>query len=688
MSRWRATSLITVHALMIGHVVHWLIRGETLSPIEPSEAMYTLNDGHVNAGFIFFVLALVATLSLGRFVCGWGCHLIAYQDFCAWLLRRAGIKPKPFRSRFLVFAPFALAVYMFVWPSAYRAWMGGVRPALSNHLMTTTYWATFPGLVVAVLSVVFCGFVIVYFLGSKGFCTYACPYGGFFRVLDQVATGRILVTDACQHCGHCTAACTSNVRVHEEVAKYGMVVDPGCMKCMDCVSVCPNDALHFGLATPPVAAQVRRIASASRFDFSIGEELIAIVVGLVTLGTCRGLYGRIPLLLAMALAAMTAFAAIKTLRLIRDSNVRFQNLQLKRGGRLTKSGAWAVVIAAATFVLLGHSAAVQSAAWRGHQAMTKLSISDDVWYANSAWWRDASAAQRREADEAVALLRRPDRWGLMTTPDVLVDLVWLYLAKDQCDRAEAALHRLIDIAPKFAGAYRGLAGVRRRQGAIDEAQQSYDKALSLDVSFSAARRELASMLIDEDRFDDAITVYRSGIDARPDETEWSMSLAQLLTRIGRTDDAIAELMALVQRHPDFAPGHALLGITALQVGRTDEGIEALRTAAKLDPDLHTVHYHLGMAMLNRREIEEAITHLEDAATADPSFALAHYNLGVATFMAGRPADAVPHIRRAIDLNPRDADAYGFLSVVLSELGDTEGSRQAAEEERRLRDEPR
>src|SRR5207244_4171 len=85
-------------------------------------------------------------------------------------------------------------------------------------------------------------FMTVYFLGNKGFCTYACPYGGVFGLVDKVAPGRIRVTDACEECGHCTAVCTSNVIVHAEVKKYGMVVDPGCMKCMDCVSVCPNDA--------------------------------------------------------------------------------------------------------------------------------------------------------------------------------------------------------------------------------------------------------------------------------------------------------------------------------------------------------------------------------------------------------------------------------------------------------------
>ena len=68
MSRWRMMSLVAVHLLILGHVAHWLITGSTLSPIEPSEAMYTLRDGYVNAGFLFFAAALASTVIFGRFV--------------------------------------------------------------------------------------------------------------------------------------------------------------------------------------------------------------------------------------------------------------------------------------------------------------------------------------------------------------------------------------------------------------------------------------------------------------------------------------------------------------------------------------------------------------------------------------------------------------------------------------------
>ena len=120
MTARRYTILIIVQVLMIVHVVQWLAMGATLGPVEPSESMETLKHGVVTVGFIFFAVAIVSTAILGRWFCGWGCHVVMLQDFCASLLHKLGARPKPFRSRLLRFLPLALAIYMFVWPVVYR----------------------------------------------------------------------------------------------------------------------------------------------------------------------------------------------------------------------------------------------------------------------------------------------------------------------------------------------------------------------------------------------------------------------------------------------------------------------------------------------------------------------------------------------------------------------------------------
>lgn len=677
MSRWRALSLTLVHLLMIAHVCHWLWTGSTISPIEPSEAMYTLNRGLLNAGFIFFVLAILATLLLGRFVCGWGCHFIAYQDLSTWLLKKVGIKPKPLRSRLLVLAPLALAIYMFVWPTVYRWFAGAPRPKLTNHLVTADFWQTFPGPVVAVLTVLLAGFGIVYFLGSKGFCTYACPYGGFFGLADRVAPGRIVVNDACEGCGHCTATCSSNVRVHEEVARYGMVVDPGCMKCMDCVSVCPNDALSFGFARPSLGAKAKSPGRKVPFDFTLGEELFMVVVGLAALMALRGLYDQIPLLLAMGLAGITAFVTMKLLRLLGDANVRLQSLSLKRGGRWSRAG---IVFAAGTvawLLFVMHSGAVQYHGWRGHALYASLELGDTVWAPGEKTWAPAAAEQSERLEAAVTHLERAEQWGLLRSQSVQRDLVPLYLATGRLADAEQSMRRLLALAPDEAEYHRGMGNVLRKAGRLDEAIPSFRRALELEPTLAAARYDLAGTLRSLGRPDEAVAVYRDAIEISGDDVTTRLALGQMLGEAGRFAEARDEFEHAIDLKPDDARTHTLLGSTLLQLGEIDTGLQHLRAAVDAAPDSADAHYNLAMTLLGMRRTTEAIGHLERAAALKPDMMLAHYNLGVATFMDGRPADAEPHIREALRLAPDDPDACGFLSVILRELGDAPGADEAA-----------
>ena len=350
MERRRFAVLLLIQLLMIVHVVQWLLMGTTLAPIEPSESIQTVRGGVITVGFIFFVVAIASTMIFGRFFCGWGCHVMLLQDWCGRILARWGIRPRPFRSRLLRLLPLALALYMFVWPMAHRflvaPWIGEVPrwPGWSFEATTQQFWATFPGLVMAIPFLFVCGFLTVYLLGMKGYCTYACPYGGAFAPAEQVSPVRIRVNDDCEHCGHCTAACTSNVRVHEEVAAFGMVVDPGCMKCLDCVSTCPNDALHLGLGRPAISvgAEERteaRSAGTIRggFDLSWTEEIVFAVIALGLLFSIRGAYS-LPLLFASGVAACGTWIVWRAWRLVRDENASFHRFALKRSGRIRPAG--------------------------------------------------------------------------------------------------------------------------------------------------------------------------------------------------------------------------------------------------------------------------------------------------------------------------------------------------------------
>jgi polyferredoxin/tetratricopeptide (TPR) repeat protein len=602
----RAAVLGVVQALIILHVVHWLVAGRTVAPIEPSEAMETLKHGVVNAGFIFFALALASTAILGRWVCGWACHVILLQDLCAWIMKKAGIRPKAFRSRLLVYLPLGLALYMFAWPVVYRLAVAPfvqpdlVWPGWTMELTTTEFWRTFPGLFVAVPFLFVCGFACVYFLGSKGYCTYGCPYGGFFAPLDELATGRIRVTDDCEHCGHCTAVCTSNVRVHEEVRDFGMVVDPGCMKCMDCVSVCPNDALYFGFGKPAKGAAPRALGPISieppprptrAYDLSWPEEIVLSVQAVATFLAVRGAYDAVPLLFASGIAGCVVFLSWKAWRCLRDPNVRFHRWQLRLHGRLRPAGAAWLGGAALSLLLVAHTgvvnAAVAIAGWHDDRAalppavvFSENPIAPDPAIAHHAregrrWYRFASFA----GDGGIGLL-----WGWQ--PRLDLRMAWLAAVSGDLEGAESILRTTIERRGPNEAAVGGIARIMRARLRGEEALAWYREWAPKRPAWGSMRDEGIVWLDSEGLFPQAIELARLGVESAPDDLRSMRRLSLLLIERG-DETQVREGIRLVQRTLEIAPGNAFayraMALGHGRLGELEEALPLMRRAVEIEP---------------------------------------------------------------------------------------------------------
>ncbi|MCZ6697845.1 MAG: tetratricopeptide repeat protein, partial [Planctomycetota bacterium] len=564
-SRWRAVSLVLVHLAMIAHFTHWWYAGETLTPIEPSESMYTFRDGAINAGIIFFGLAIAATFVVGRFFCGWGCHLIAYQDLTYWLLKKLGIRPKSFRSRFLMFIPFAAAFYMFGIPIINRYWTahshGGNVPPFELHLSTTGFWDTFAGPVVAILTVLFCGVALIYFVGAKGFCTYACPYGAFFGVADRFARGRIRVTDACEGCGHCTATCTSNVNVAEEVARFGMVVDPGCMKCMDCVSVCPNDALYFGFG--PVV----KGASRKRFDLSLPEEFAALVIFAVFFLAFRGIYGgRIPFLFSLAIAGIGTFVILKGTQLLHKRTVLLQKIRLKANGRLRPVG-WAFAGALLVLsALTAHSAFWQYHDYRGGRYFARSPAAPLGWQYDPGHFDRVPDDQMDAVRRGLRHLTICDTWGILDAADNHRQIAWMALHAGDRDRAISHVERLVDSDPSNPMAWINLASLHTACQDTKAAQDTFKEALSLE---KAEREQLERKIGTTDHPLSSIVWL-----------QWAMFL-EFQHKLEKAADAYRNAVAFDSRSSD---SHASLGRFEMERGNTGEARRLLIRAVGLDPN--------------------------------------------------------------------------------------------------------
>ena len=585
-SPWRAAALVTLNLLMIAHIIQWRITGTTFSPIEPSETMFTLQQGAINAGLIFFALAILATLIFGRFVCGWGCHILALQDFCAWLLKKVGLVPKPFRSRVLVFVPLVGALYMFVWPTVTRFFLKPedepLIPAFTNHLVTSNFWATFPSVAVAVPFLFICGFVTVYFLGSKGFCTYACPYGGFFSLVDKFAPGKIRVTDACNQCGHCTATCTSNVLVHAEVKQYGMVVDPGCMKCMDCISVCPNDALYFGFGKPAVIVPT---SIKKNYSLTWPEEIVGAIVFLGSVLAVRAVYGLVPFLMALGCAAVTTFLTLKALKMVRAKELSFYRFNLKSSGSIEKAG-WVFLSFAILWIgLTVHSGWVRYHEYQGDRAFLRIQIPDELALAQTNPDPWLSPGDRETIVEGTNHFQGTSKFGFFENGEALAKLAWFeYLSGDveqSVQLLERAAARQEGQAKALSLYYRG--AILNRLGRYDQARTSLDEALAERADLILAREEKGESLWQLGRREEAVSVWSDAVQRNGGLVLANNQLAGAEALLGRSADAIVYEKQADQFTPNDPYYHWMIGLRLQNLGMNELAEKHFQRAIQLDP---------------------------------------------------------------------------------------------------------
>jgi polyferredoxin len=585
--RIRACVLAGVWMLMIAHVTHWAITGRSVAPFVLSDAMKTLELGQINPGFLLFAAALLVTLVCGRFLCGWACHMGAMQDLCAWCMKKCGVRPRMFRSRLLGYVPLLLALYMFVWPTAKRiailpvleqVWPGGAAmlgpvapfPGWSTKLMTTDLWAGLPTVAVAIPFLLLCGFATVYFLGARGLCRYGCPYGGFFLPAEQLAVGRVVVNpDLCDGCGRCTAACTAGVRVLEETKAFGMVVDRNCMRSLDCVAACPHDALRLGIARPAVLsrATTERPPRPSS-DLSFSQE--AGIAGLFAAGffATRGLYGVIPLLLSVTLSAIAAFVIWRAWHLQTQRDARLVGVQLKRAGKV-RAGGWALRgLAAATLVLIAHSATVQGAQWWGGVLDGRtMATREQVFGTDPAGVQQSDRATARQALWWYRWGRsiREGGIGLLRTREIEHREAWLLLVSQEHALAAAKLRGLIRADAPVDALVADLARVLLMLGDTAGARQELERACAIDSPLGDSRRLLGWVRLTQGEHAAAAASLQRAMDETTEDPATLDLLATAWAAAGEGRRAIDALVRLSKAGPDAAAYAKAKGVQLLDL---------------------------------------------------------------------------------------------------------------------------
>lgn len=621
-ARWRVATLVGVHVLFIAHFVHWKLKGRTLAPLEFNEVLYTIHQGIVTAGFLLMAVVMVGTLIFGRFFCSWGCHILALQDAAGWIMDKLRIKRQPIRSRTLIWVPMAVMFYLFIWPQIMQLWHGVEQQAVHvveaggsrwSSFTTEDMWRNLPPPGVAVLTFFVCGFVIVYLLGSRGFCFQACPYGALFGLADQLAPGRIVLTKDCDQCGLCTKACTSDILVHRELAMHGMVTNPRCLKDLDCVAACPEKAVNFGFRIPPLFRKGHPMgAYGGRFSNSMGEDVFLAIAFLIAMPVYRGLYDRVPFLLAVALALCTAWLFVMGWRLARKGAMQFRDLTLKMDRRIRPAGRVFAVAITIVGLFFAHSAWVQLHTFLGTRGFAQV------------------MAQRADAEDLNATIGHYEsalRIGLIAPIDRRFELASLYQQRGEAQRSMELLGDILRDDPRHSAARFRMGELSMAQGDRDAAMRAWEEGLLQGEKRSGTRdhemlaRSALALGAAKEAMKDAEgarNAYAMGLDRVPDNAALLLASGTLAHRTGHPEKAIRFYEEALHHGGPEAQLHNNIGALYLQQGRLEQALPHLERVAALKPSDAHVRYTLGVVFARLGRMDKAMVALRTSVQLDPS----------------------------------------------------------------------
>ena len=111
-------------------------------------------------------------------------------------------------------------------------------------------WEFLPGFIIGLLTFIIDGFMIVYFLGRKGFCRFICPWGAFLKFPNSLAMFKVRNTGACIQSGNCTNNCPVGIDVSYEINNYDKVTNANCTSCLICTEGCQANAISYKWKNP------------------------------------------------------------------------------------------------------------------------------------------------------------------------------------------------------------------------------------------------------------------------------------------------------------------------------------------------------------------------------------------------------------------------------------------------------
>jgi Tfp pilus assembly protein PilF len=242
-------------------------------------------------------------------------------------------------------------------------------------------------------------------------------------------------------------------------------------------------------------------------------------------------------------------------------------------------------------------------------------------------------------------------------------------------QAEASFKKALEINPKFAPAYLGLADTRQLQGDVSGAGEFLRKAVAIAPENAPVQTAWGQYLYSQKQFVEAEKAFQKAIQADPKAAVPHTQLGDLyLLALNRPGDAVAAYRASLALNPSDVRANFMFGTALLAVGKTGEGEAQLVKAQAMAPTDMVIRKAVADLQLRQGELDAAMANFHKTLEIAPNATWAQIGIGD-VFRQQKAYDrAISAYRGALNQNPKLVEAQTKLGM--SE--ELKGDLQAAE----------
>jgi tetratricopeptide (TPR) repeat protein len=254
------------------------------------------------------------------------------------------------------------------------------------------------------------------------------------------------------------------------------------------------------------------------------------------------------------------------------------------------------------------------------------------------------------------------------------------LEKNDFQAAESGFARAVELDPKIAPAWVGLAEARHQLGQLEAALEAARKAQQVDPELGPAAFAVGRSLAALRRHQEALHALERALELEPESVEALVLSSFVLQELGRVADAREMLEAAWKKNLRDPLVAEQLAIVRLDTGDHAGAAAVAQEAIAGGGDRAALKLALGFALardpVRKSEAERWLG--EALAAGVPQPGPVRLELGALLLDAGRASDALPHLEEAARLLPDAPEPHYKLAQARRAAGDDVGAQAALE----------